>query len=385
VKISFAFPAIFSFLLLCISCYRPIYDLNLSKAKPVPPLPKTWAPVGAPNFTGGGSTNPTIAISPDGTPFVGFEDGGAGNWASVMYRNGNVWSYLGARGFSPNSAHDTSIAIDSSSQHYLAFVDASTTRLNVYRYSSGVWGALGGFNDFSPDTANQACFSIDSSDVPYAVYQNSTNRATAMRYNGSAWNVIGASFSPGTVSYLSLAVDSAGIPYVGFQDISFGYQATVMRYYLGSWNIVGSQGFSVSGVNYTSIAIDSLGNPYLAYQDGSFVAKVYKFDGSNWVDLGDAASTAGANVYRISLAISKAASSRDTLYLGYSRMITSVPLTYGVSVLRFNGSGWEPLGAPYFFTNSVAPDFVQVAIAPNDGTPYVSIQCNAVTTVMAFR
>jgi hypothetical protein len=377
-----AFCAVIS----CISCYSPIYDINLSKAKP---HVKAWSIIGGLNFTGGGSTTPSIAIAPDGTPFVGYIDGLWGNQASMMYMNGNAWTYLGSQGFTGRSIWDPAIAIDSGSRYYLAFRDDSTysNKISVYRYASG-WAPLGS-PGFSPDAGLLTCLAIDPTDGnPVVAYQNSSGSATAMKFDGSTWNLIGgAGFTSGAVSYLSLAIDPSGIPYIGFRDDYNSYFATVMKYDLGSWSAVGIPAFSSGWANYTSLVIDSSGRPYLGYQDSVYVAKVMEFNGSSWQDLGNADLTSGSNVDRVSLAISKASFSLNALYLAYSRQLSSVPPVWSVSVMEFNGSSWDIVGSPNFYTDSTGPDFLQLAIAPSDGTPYVSIRnpSGGVVTVLAFR
>ncbi len=372
---------------LTFSCYSPIYDINLSKAKPS--TGPDWAVLGGANFTGGGTTTPSLAIAPDGSPFVGFVDGNQGNEASVMYRNANSWLYLGSPGFNGASIWDPAIAIDSGSQYYLAFRDESATsagKISVYRFSSS-WAPLGSLG-FSPDVGLLTCLAFDPSNIPYVAYRNPSNMVTVMSFNGSSWNLVGsAGFSPSSVSYLTLAVDPAGTPYVGFQDDNAGYAATVMRYNSGtsSWDIVGVPGFSGGWANYTSLAIDSGGTAFIAFQDSIYVAKVMKSAGTSWADVGNAALTSGNNVDRVSLAISKAPATMDALYLAYARQISSVPLEYGVSVIKYNGSSWDILGSRDFYTSSAGLDYLQLAIAPNDGTPYVSIQSGGVTTLMALQ
>ncbi len=123
------------------------------------------------------------------------------------------------------------------------------------------------------------------------------------------------------------------------------------------------------------------------------MACVWKFDGTNWGDLGGAGSTSGSDVQLTSLAVSKAPLSSDSLYLAYTRHIATGPDVYSVNVMRFNGVSWDFVGGPNLFTDSVWPSFIQIAIAPNDGMPYISIQSGYIappptvtrTIVMAFK
>jgi hypothetical protein len=371
-----------------ISCYRPIYDQSLALAKH---QGRSWSLVGSANFTGGGSTAPAIAIAPDGTPFVGFEDGMWGNFGSVMYLNGSNWSYLGSQGFTPGSIAYPSFAIDSSSRYYLASYDTSTTpsgKIIVNRYASS-WTVVGA-PGFSAGTVGGTTLAIDSSDTPYAGYVDGSlgNRATVMKFDGSSWVLVGpaAGFSSGVVDSLCLAIDAGGTPYLEMRDNGSG-DLSVMKFDGVSWVYVGAQGFS-SVYGWTanpSLAIDSSGTPYVAFQTSVYVAKAMRFNGTSWMDLGNADATSGGNVGCMSLAISRSAISKDSLFLAYARQISFSPNIYSVSVMKFKGSSWEIVGSPDFFTGTNTIDFIQIAISPEDGTPYVSIQCNNVTRVMAFQ
>ena len=165
-----------------------------------------------------------------------------------------------------------------------------------------------------------------------------------------------------------------------------------MKFSLSSWNTVGGPGFSGVAVYSTSIATDSTGTPYIAYRDTASAATVMKYDSGsmNWVNFGNATSILGNNVQQISLACSRAASTKDSLYVGFVRQVSFSPPTYSVSVIKFNGTSWEFVGGQDFYieTNMYGLSFLQLAIAPNDGTLYVSIQgggFSGVTRVMSFQ
>ena len=64
-----------------------------------------------------------------------------------------------------------------------------------------------------------------------------------------------------------------GTPYVAYEDYGNASKATVMKYTGGSWQTVGTAGFSSGQAAYASLAIDTTGTPYVAYQDGSNYAK----------------------------------------------------------------------------------------------------------------
>jgi hypothetical protein len=356
---------------------------------------RSWVIVGNANFTGGDIVTPSLAIAPDGTPFVGFVDaGGYGNEPSVMYLSGSAWFPLGgSRGFAPLSIWGPSMAIDASSRYYLGARDSTSTKLTVFRYD-GAWNILG-FSGFANQVADGTTTSLaldPVDDTPYIAYvsgSSSGGPAAVMKFNSTSWVTVGsgAGFSPGNADSLSLAIDYNHKPYIGFMDYSTTPApdaATVMSFDGSSWNLVGPRGFTNDWVNYTALVVDSAGIPYLGFQNNSYQAAVWKFDGANWTDLGNAAAISGNIVGRTSLAISRAAISKDKIYLGYYRSFSATD--YRMSVIKFNGTSWDILGSADFYSNPNAPDFIQLAISPNNGTPYISIQqSNSTTTVMAFQ
>jgi hypothetical protein len=91
-----------------------------------------------------------------------------------------------------------------------------------------------------------------------------------MEYTGGSWQVVGsAGFSAGAAYYTSLAIDpSSGIPYVAYEDGANANKDTVMEYTLGSWSVVGSAGISAGTAQYISLAASS-GILYVAYEDGA--------------------------------------------------------------------------------------------------------------------
>ena len=76
-------------------------------------------------------------------------------------------------------------------------------------------------------------------------------------------------------------------------------KATVMKFDGTNWLIVGNAGFSPDMVAYISLAFSPAGEPYVAYEDhaNSEKASVIKFDGTNWINAGIAGFTAGAAYY----------------------------------------------------------------------------------------
>ncbi len=122
----------------------------------------------------------------------------------------------------------------------------------------------------------------------YLDYGNSY-KATVMKYNGSAWVLVGsAGFSAGRADYTNLVFAPDGTPYVAYADRGNGGKATVMKFSGSSWAAVGSA-FSTAGAMYTSLAFAPDGTPYVAYSDSnsSYKATVMKYNGSAWATGGE--------------------------------------------------------------------------------------------------
>ena len=82
------------------------------------------------------------------------------------------------------------------------------------------------------------------------------------------WQMVGREgFSDGWSYYLSLAIDSTGTPCVAYGDGDNYFKVTVKKYAGGTWQTVGTPCSSAGQADYTSLAIDSTDTPYVAYKD----------------------------------------------------------------------------------------------------------------------
>ena len=66
--------------------------------------------------------------------------------------------------------------------------------------------------------------------------------------------------------YTSLAFSPSGQPYVAYEDYGkFIMKATVMKFDGTNWVNVGNAGFSAGEADYISLAFSPSGQPYVAY------------------------------------------------------------------------------------------------------------------------
>lgn len=112
-----------------------------------------------------------------------------------------------------------------------------------------------------------------------------------------------------------------------------------------SWTTVGVDGFTASGsgvANWQKLMIDQYNVPYLSYNDEGFgltagTATVMKFDGSNWVPVGNAGFTAGL-AHHSDLTFGNG----DTLYFSYANG-TGANMSKA-AVMMFDGNTWSSIG-----------------------------------------
>jgi hypothetical protein len=157
-------------------------------------------------YSGGGISNtsspsgsPALAIAPDGTPYVAWQDGPSGDSEIYVRRwNGSTWEEVGA-----GSASD------------------------------------GGISD-SPDKAVNPALAIAPDGMPYVAWEDEASGDAEIyvrRWSGSSWEEVGAGSASGggisnTVGWSaspSLAVDGNGTPYVAWSELGLPNQIFVRQ------------------------------------------------------------------------------------------------------------------------------------------------------------
>jgi hypothetical protein len=348
-----------------------------------------WTPVGKPAFSASNVNYTSIVLASDGTPYVVFEDGANGAYASVMKYDHGAWHYVGPVGFSGVTAQSTTLAFDPNGVLYVAFVAGSPSAVNVMKYMSATgWQTVGSANFSGAGNVWQVALAVDPSGVPCVAYVDATtNKATVMKCPGGTWIPVGPAggFSGVGASNVALAFNKAGVPFVAFTDGSWGNQETAMTFDGTNWVLLGSQGFSGSSVAYVCLALDAGGVPYVAYGgavSAGLVANVMKYSGGKWSSVGQPGFSSGT-ISGVSLALGPT----GVPYVAYmDDSITNPDLSIDpITVMRFSGGGWAPVGKTGFTGGyAMSPSLVIDA----NGIPYVAYTDGLhgeFATVMSFQ
>jgi len=329
-----------------------------------PVTAEDWHEVGADSACAGGISDnsgdsllPSMAVAPDGMPYIAWHDSSGGAWEIYVRRwNGSSWKEVGtgsasSGGISDNNGHSwyPSVAV-------------------------------------APDGTPYVVWENDYSGGGYEIY--------VRRWNGSSWEEVGTgsasgggiSDNSGSSRNPSLAIAPDGTPYIAWWDDSSGDGEIYVRRWNGSsWEEVGSGSASGGGISDNSadsyspsVAIAPDGTPYVAWQDdssGNFEIYVRRWSGSSWEEVGtNSASDGGiSDNSGYSGGPSVAVASDGTPYVAWGDFSGGDSESY---MRRWNGSGWEEVGTNSasgggISDNSGDSAWLSVTVAP-DGTPHVA-------------
>jgi hypothetical protein len=287
-----------------------------------------WEEVGAGSSVGGGVSNnlgesemPSIAVAPDDTPYVVWEDCVWDNRCVYVKRwNGIDWEEVGegsasSRGIS--SGQETAIAINSESTPYLAFDDYGEIR--VFRWFGGTWEEVASESNSGGVSNNEGSsrwpsIAIAPDDTPYVAWADDTDgewEIYVRHWNGSDWEEVGAGSATGggisndDVFSLdpSIAIAPDGTPYIAWQNENGNEEIYVRRWSENSWEEVGPNSASDGGISNSwsysekpSIGIAPDGTVYVGWMDRShwdWQIYVRQWRGGNWEEVGTGSATDG--------------------------------------------------------------------------------------------
>jgi hypothetical protein len=225
----------------------------------------------------------------------------------------------------------------------------------VWRWNAGAWVPLG-----NPGMQASALCSFDDGQGPALFAAGLFDTAHVMRWNGTAWSIVGASTTWATVSALAVFDDGSGSAlYAGGEFTNMGGvpAASIARWNGSAWSAVGA-GFGPGSVAVRALTVfdeDFGAGPYLV-AGGRFsasaatpLASIARWNGSNWLPLasglaGSAYSGSPTEVYALATFDDGLGSGRDLYAAGNFLGAGGIPATF---VAKWEGCGGT--GTPYCF------------------------------------
>ncbi|MEE1945697.1 hypothetical protein VRU48_11315 [Pedobacter sp. KR3-3] len=306
-------------------------------------------------------------------------------------------------------------------------------KVAVMGYNGTAWANLGNATGISEQRADVAGIAFNSEGtlyVGYKDYMNSENKSTVLKYNGTAWSVVGASrFSAVKTDYFSLAIakddmpivsmakngtDNSGIParglyvagfngstwnsitppggivvfydqiirgldgkiYVGIMDRGTGVnKPSLYKYENNVWSAVGPTSFTAPdllvGFQVVSVAVDKNGEAYLAYQAAPSAGRInhimkYNKTANVWQELGNPVSS-GSEKDKFALAVD----ADGTLYFAYANASSVMVKTFNKNTNNWNTDRKVISEKVNEFDMQIAGDgtvYIVASIASDNGT-----------------
>lgn len=153
------------------------------------------------------------------------------------------------------------------------------------------------------------------------------------------WSTLGTASFTDAVGDLNLKINSNNVLYAVYMD-NATFKLSVQKFDGTNWVLVGNENFTPANASQPSL--DFIDNqPVVAFKDAAVSNKlsVMKFDGTNWVYLGNPAiSDAVANDIKLHV-------NASVPYVIFQDVLGS---TAKATVMTFNGTNWTAVGTPRF-------------------------------------
>lgn len=359
----------------------------------------SWREVGTGSASGNGISNnagdsfaPSIAVAPNGTPYVAWYDSSNGSSYEIYVKkwNGSSWVDVGANsssggGISNNTGDSTrpSITIAPNNTPYVAWSDNSGgaySEIYVKKWDGSGWVEVGtgsasnGGISNNPGPSHNPSISVAPNGTPYVAWTDysSNEEIYVKKWNGSSWTEVGLgsassggiSDNPGSSSQPDIAIDSNNMVYIAWTDSSAGDSEIYLRMWNGvSWiqlsNSATGGGISnnTSGSWFPSIAISFDGVPYVAWENvnnSDYQIYVRAWNGYSWTQVGYNSANGGgiSNNDGYSSTPSIAIGPNGTPYVAWED--DSGGGLSEIFVRMWNGSYWAQIGGNSAFGGGIS-------------------------------
>lgn len=322
-----------------------------------------WQDVGTGNISAGDSSYNNLVIDAQGNYYVSYYDVSVAK-GSVQKFNGTSWSYLGGNaGITTGSAIYNSLSSDQLGNIFFTNQDGyPNSGMEVRKFDGNAWISYA--KPFTATINYQA--SAVSPDNTLFVYSNAAS-GSVKRYINNTWEQVGTT-GFGAPTYSEMLVGTNGKVYVcGNSSGVKVFENAVTANSSEQWSLVGNAAVGSSfteGVNATvDFALGSDNTIYVIYSSSPSHNRrlnVKKFDGTSWVQIGDADFGISNDLYNVSIAVTPA----GKLYAVASGWAINNGRN---TVYEYNSATntWETLGGDFISDGAAAYNDLQYDAANN--------------------
>lgn len=318
-----------------------------------------WQYVGLPAFSphpgvgGSGIKYPGIVINPAGIPYVMYCSGTNGR-LSVSRFTGGAWSSVGPAAVTAGEVFTAVIAMDNAGTPYIGYKEMDVDgKIFIKKFDGTAWVDVGPASGINL-TGNASGLSIDISDAgtPYIAYTYN-DTLVAAKFNGTTWEKVGNTEMKETFQ-CSIKLDNYGDPYL---TAMINHNIVIKKYHGNTWTDI-SPGNTLS-MKLPQISFDQLNNIYLTYVRDAVDEYLFirKYSAGVWTSL---PTIFESNVYHIGLMVNN---NNEPVIVGLTG--SYIDKTFS---RKFNGSNWVTLGEEGL---SKYTSLTGISLVANNGIPYI--------------
>lgn len=266
-----------------------------------------WIDVGtAGNISAGTSSYNNLAIDTQGNYYVSYYDVSVQK-GSVQKFNGNSWSYVGGNaGITTGTATFNSLSTDYAGNVFYTNQDGyPNSGMEVRKFDGNGWVS---YTKPFTTTINYQASAVSPNNTLY-LYSNAES-GSVKRYVNNAWEQVGAT-GFGTPTFSEMIVGANGKVYVcGISSGVKVFENSATASSSDQWSLVGGTTVGstfTEGVNSTvDFALGADHTIYVVYSSSASNNRrlnVKKFDGTNWIQVGNADFGISNDLYNVSIAV----------------------------------------------------------------------------------
>ena len=266
------------------------------------------------------------------------------------------WSYLGTPGFSIGHAKYPNVEVHNGIV-YTAYSDQGNSfKLYVKKFISPEWVDMAA-NPVDDTTAvSEVDLAVNSAtgQLLVSAYSTAYSSFYVHSYNGSQWSWLGGGPLTAYESYGHVEADGNTVYAV------FGMNNVIAQKFImpsGPWENFGGASVTPAAADGGNLCVYN-GEIYAAFPEDTQKTTVLKFNGSAWEPVGSTQFSVGASM-------------RHTIKVdstGVYVLYMDLAIEQKTTLMKYDGVSWAALGGPGFSENSVYGP----ALALEDGVPYVS-------------